>query len=126
MASAVTPPRHEEYAGLRKKNSETQSALEQERGEVARLKAELEKANATQASLKSAFVEATQRQKQTLDAAESRVLSAETALSSLRSRNDLWLNRLASLNSDMNSKFSILQLCCFLHLFPSELVMLTR
>ena len=56
--------------------------------------------------MKTRFIEATKKQKETLDQSEERAHNAETELALLRSRSDTWLSELTVLNRDLNSKWT--------------------
>ena len=95
------------------------AALATAQAEIARLNGELEKARYAATEMKTRFVEATKKQRETLDQSGERAHLAETGLALLRSRSDSWLSELTVLNRDLNSKwadiphvFLALFLCC--------------
>ena len=77
-----------------------------------RLNVELEKAKSTAADLKTRFVDATKKQKETLDQFEARAHAAETEVALLRSKQDGWLTELTGLNRDMNNKCTEFSFVC--------------
>ena len=85
---------------------EKKAALVATRAEIARLSAELEKAKSAATDMKARFVEASKKQKETLDQSEARAHHAETGLALLRSQADTWLSELTGLNRDLNSKLT--------------------
>ena len=93
------------------------AALATAQAKIARLNGELEKARAAATEMKTRFVEATKKQKETLDQSEERAHLAETELALLRSRSDTWLSELTVLNRDLNSKWTDIPFFrCFLSL----------
>ena len=81
------------------------TALSTTQSEILRLNAELEKSKYAATDLKARFLDATKKQKETLDNTDVRVHHAETELALLRSKADGWLAELTGLNRDLNSKF---------------------
>ena len=79
------------------------TALSTAQSEIARLNGELEKVKAATADMKTRFIEATKKQKETLDQSVARADNAETELGLLQSRSDTWLAELTVLNRDLNS-----------------------
>ena len=102
---------------------EQKAALATTQAEIARLSAELEKAKSAAADMKTRFVEATQKQKETLDQSEERAHLAETGLALLRSRADTWLSELTVLNRDLNSKLTDIPLLSLLSFFVVAFLM---
>ena len=80
------------------------TALSTAQSEIARLNGELGKVQAAMSEMKTRFIEATKKQKETLDQSVARADNAETELGLLRSRSDAWLTELTVLNRDLNSK----------------------
>ena len=97
------------------------ASLATAQAEIARLNGELEKANSAATDMKTRFVEASKKQKETLDQSEARAHHAETELALLRSKADTWLSELTGLNRDLNSKFTEIFFSCSLSLLlPSS------
>ena len=90
------------------------AALATAQSEIARLNGELGKVQAATAEMKTRFIKATKKQKETLDQTEERAHTAETELALLRSRYDTWLSELTVLNRDLNSKWTDIPLVFFL------------
>ena len=76
----------EERKAARKVSVYQKSALTEAQSEILRLKTELEKSKAAVTDLKACFLDATKKQKETLDSSEARAHHAETELSLLRSK----------------------------------------
>ena len=106
----------DERDAARKISVDQKSAFSDAQSEIARLNAELEKAKSATGDLKTRFVDATKKQKETLDQAEARDHLAETELALLRSKQDAWLTELTGLNRDMNSKYIEFSFSVFLFL----------
>ena len=80
------------------------AALGTAQAEIARLNGELAKAQATMSEMKKGFIEASKKQKETMDQSVARADNAEAELGLLRSRCDTWLAELTVLNRDLNSE----------------------
>ena len=93
----------EERDAARQISVDQKTALSTAQSEIARLNGELGKAQAAMSEMKTRFIEATKKQKETLDQSVARADNAETELGLLRSRSDTWLNELTVLNRDLNS-----------------------
>ena len=94
----------EERDAARQVSVDQKAALRTAQGEIARLNGELAKTQATMSEMKKGFIEATKKQKETLDQWVARADNAETELGLLRSRSDTWLTELTVLNRDLNSE----------------------
>ena len=94
----------EERDAARKISVDQKTALATVQSDIARLNGELRKVQAAMSEMKTRFIEATKKQKETLDQSEARAHAAETEVALLRSKQDAWLTELTGLNRDMNSK----------------------
>jgi hypothetical protein len=74
--------------------------------------------------MKTRFVEATKKQRETLDQSEEHAHLAETGLAILRSRSDSWLSELTVLKRDLNSKWTDIPHAFLAHFFVVVLLML--
>ena len=100
---------------------EQKAALAATQSEIARLSAELEKAKSAATDMNTRFMEASKKQKETLDQSEARGHHAETELALLRLQADTWLSELTGLNRDLNNKFTDILFSCSLSLLlPSS------
>ena len=99
------------------------TALATAQSEIARLNGELEKVKAATTDMKTRFIEASKKQKETLDQSEARAHNAETELALLRSRSDTWLSELTVLNRDLNSKWTDIPLLLLLPFFAVAFLM---
>ena len=108
----------EERNAARKVSMDQKTALSEAQSEILRLNAELEKSKSAATDLKARFLDATKKQKETLDNTEAHAHHAETELALLRSKADGWLAELTGLNRDLNSKFTEIFFSCFLSLLP--------
>ena len=93
----------EERDAARQISVDQKTALSTAQSEIARLNGELGKVQAAMSEMKTRFIEATKKQKETLDQSVARADNAETELGLLQSRSDTWLAELTVLNRDLNS-----------------------
>ena len=96
----------EERNAARKVSVDQKTALSTAQSKILRLNAELEKSKSAATDLKAHFLDATKKQKETLDNSEARAHLTETELALLRSKADGWLTEFTGLNRDLNSEFT--------------------
>ena len=94
----------EERDAARQVSVDQKAALGTAQAEIARLNGELAKAQAAMSEMKKGFVEASKKQKETLDQSVARAENTKVELDLLRSRSDAWLAELTVLNRDLNSE----------------------